>query len=78
MLAFVICHLTAHGLLIVSFERAEAALNVLMYPWRTWLGTGLLLTAFFVHYANALWSIYLRRDDVRGIIKKKIFAVLDL
>jgi adenylate cyclase len=61
MLAFVICHLTAHGLLIVSFERAEAALNVLMYPWRTWLGTGLLLTAFFVHYANALWSIYLRR-----------------
>ena len=25
MLAFVICHLTAHGLLIVSFERAEAA-----------------------------------------------------
>ena len=61
MLAFVICHLTAHGLLIVSFERAEAALNVLMYPWRTWLGTGLLLTAFLVHYANALWSIYLRR-----------------
>ena len=33
MLAFVICHLTAHGLLIVSFERAEATLNVLMYPW---------------------------------------------
>ncbi len=61
MLAFVVCHLTAHGLLIVSFERAEAALNILMYPWRTWVGTGLLLTAFFVHYANALWSIYLRR-----------------
>ena len=35
MLAFVVCHLTAHGLLIVSFERTEAALNVLMYPWRT-------------------------------------------
>jgi len=25
MLAFVVCHLTAHGLLIVSLERAEAA-----------------------------------------------------
>ena len=25
MLAFVVCHPTAHGLLIVSFERAEAA-----------------------------------------------------
>ncbi len=40
MLAFVICHLTAHCLLLVSFEDAEATRNVLMYPWRTWIGTG--------------------------------------
>jgi len=62
LLAFVIGHLTAHCLLLVSFEDAEATRNVLMYPWRTWLGTGILLTAFLVHYGNALWSIYIRRS----------------
>ena len=35
MLAFVVCHLTAHSFLLISFERAEAARNILMYPWRT-------------------------------------------
>jgi adenylate cyclase len=62
MLAFVICHLTAHCLLLVSFEDAEATRKVLMYPWRTWIGTGILLAAFLVHYGNALWSIYIRRS----------------
>jgi adenylate cyclase len=62
MLAFVICHLTAHCLLLVSFEDAETTRNVLMYPWRTWFGTAILVTAFFVHYGNALWSIYIRRS----------------
>jgi adenylate cyclase len=62
MLSFVICHLTAHCLLLISFESGDAARNILMYPWRTWIGTGLLLTALLVHYANALWSIYLRRS----------------
>jgi adenylate cyclase len=62
MLAFVICHLTAHCLLLVSFEDAEATRNVLMYPWRTWIGTAILATAFLVHYSNALWSIYIRRS----------------
>ncbi len=54
MLAFVICHLTAHCLLLVSFEDAEATRNVLMYPWRTWIGTGILIAAFLVHFGNAL------------------------
>ena len=62
MLAFVICHLTAHCLLLVSFEDAEATRNVLMYPWRTWIGTAILVTAFLVHFSNALWSIYIRRS----------------
>ena len=62
LLAFVVCHLTAHCLLLVSFEVAETTLTVLMYPWRTALGTGLLATAFLVHYGNALWSIYSRRS----------------
>jgi len=62
MLSFVICHLTAHCLLLVSFEDAEATRNFLMYPWRTWIGTAILTTAFLVHYSNALWSIYIRRS----------------
>lgn len=61
MLAFVVCHLTAHGFLPISFERAEAARNTLMYPWRTSIGTTVLVTALIVHYLNALWSIYVRR-----------------
>jgi adenylate cyclase len=62
MLAFVICHLTAHCFLLVSFEDAEATRAALMYPWRTWVGTSLLVAAFVVHYSNALWSIYIRRS----------------
>ena len=62
LLLFVVCHLTAHTLLLVSFERAEATLNILMYPWRTAIGTAILLSALLVHYLNALWSIYVRRS----------------
>jgi adenylate cyclase len=62
MFAFVICHLTAHCFLLVSFEDAEATRTALMYPWRTWVGTSLLVAAFVVHYSNALWSIYIRRS----------------
>jgi adenylate cyclase len=61
LLSFVICHLTAHCLLLVSFEDAEATRNALMYPWRTWIGTGILSAAFLIHFGNALWSIYIRR-----------------
>jgi adenylate cyclase len=62
LLSFVICHLTVHSLLLISFERAETARNILMYPWRTGIGTALLMSAALVHYTNALWSIYLRRS----------------
>jgi adenylate cyclase len=61
LLAFVICHLTAHGFLLISFDQAETALDILMAPWRTSAGTALLVAAALVHYANALWSIYIRR-----------------
>jgi adenylate cyclase len=61
LLAFVVCHLTAHSFLLVSFERAEAALDILMYPWRSVIGTAVLVSALLAHYSNALWSIYVRR-----------------
>jgi len=61
LLAFVLCHLTAHSFLLVSLGRAEAALDILMYPWRTAIGTAILFSALLTHYSNALWSIYVRR-----------------
>jgi adenylate cyclase len=61
MLAFVLCHLTAHSFLLISLSRAEVALDTLMYPWRTAIGTAILLSALLIHYLNALWSIYVRR-----------------
>jgi adenylate cyclase len=62
MLAFVICHLTAHSFLLVSLETAGKVLDFLMFPWRTLAGTVLLTAAFVVHFSNALWSIYIRRS----------------
>jgi adenylate cyclase len=62
LLAFVVCHLVAHSLLLVSIDRAGAALYILMYPWRTAIGSVILASALLVHYLNALWSIYERRS----------------
>jgi adenylate cyclase len=62
MLAFVVCHLTSHTFLLLSLDRAETANERLLGPWRTAIGTWLLMAAFLVHYANALWSIYVRRS----------------
>jgi adenylate cyclase len=62
LLSFVICHLTAHAFLIVSFDSANTAFDITMTAWRTWPGTALLLTALLVHYGNALWSIYARQS----------------
>jgi adenylate cyclase len=62
MLTFVTCHLTAHAFLLVSLEAAETARTILMWPWRNLVGTTVLIGAFLIHYANALWSIYARRS----------------
>jgi adenylate cyclase len=61
LLAFVFSHLTAHSFLLVSIERAGTALHLLMYPWRTTVGTTILVAALLTHFSNALWSIYVRR-----------------
>jgi adenylate cyclase len=62
LLAFVISHLSGHSLLLLSQPVAEEGLAALMRPWRTGAGTALLVSAFLVHYANALWSVYERRS----------------
>jgi hypothetical protein len=61
LLSFVVCHLVSHITLLISFPVANRVLTTLMEPWRSGPGTAILLTAAFVHYANALWSIYERR-----------------
>ena len=61
MLAYVVCHFANHICLLVSIPLADAAHHYLIDPWRSYVGTALLLTALFAHYANALWSIYVRR-----------------
>jgi adenylate cyclase len=61
LFSFVLCHLAGHSTLLVSRGYAEGVLAALMRPWRSDAGTALLLAAFFVHYGNALWSIYERR-----------------
>ena len=62
MLAFVICHLAAHAFLLVSIAAGDAALGILLAPWWTDIGMAALIAAAIVHYANALWSLYLRRS----------------
>jgi adenylate cyclase len=62
LLAFVLSHLTAHSFLLISFDRAGAALDILMYFWRTAIGTAILFLALLTHCLNALWSIYVRRS----------------
>jgi adenylate cyclase len=62
MLAFVICHLSAHSTLLISADFAQPVLLALMGPWRTVVGTVILSSALLVHYSNALWSIYVRRN----------------
>jgi adenylate cyclase len=64
MLAYVICHFGDHIMLLISIPFADDAHHVLIDPWRTAPGTALLLTALLTHYANALWSIYVRRSLV--------------
>jgi adenylate cyclase len=63
LLTFVVCHLAAHTLLLVSiYPVAQVTLLALMAPWSTIVGTAILASAALVHYSNALWSIYVRRS----------------
>src|SRR5262245_22781574 len=62
LFAFVTMHMLAHVVLLISFEWADAALALMMAPWRTIPGTVLLAVAFLAHYTNAIWAIYARRS----------------
>lgn len=62
MLAYVICHLGNHILLLISIPFAITAHHYLIDPWRSWAGTTILVAGALAHYGNALWSIYVRRS----------------
>ena len=48
------------GLIMLAFVVMHMTAHVT--PWRTTAGTALLAAALLAHYANALWSIYVRRS----------------
>jgi adenylate cyclase len=63
LFSFVVCHLAAHCLLLVSiYPVAQHTLIALMAPWQTAAGTATLASAALAHYCRALWSIYSRRS----------------
>ena len=62
LLAFVICHLTAHSLLLISIDTAEAGLENPDVSVADLDRHRAADPALLVHYGNALWSIYMRRS----------------
>jgi len=61
LLAFLTGHLLNHALGLISVEAMGQALFLSIAPWRTRIGTTLLLGALLVHVAVALRALYLRR-----------------
>lgn len=67
LFTFVTGHLLNHMLGLVSLAAMEAATAVFIDPWRTLLGTVLLVGAILVHAGNALWALWVRRNlKLRG------------
>jgi len=62
LFAFVLGHFINHALGIVSLDVMDAAREVFIDPWRTAPGTIILIGAFIVHTAIALWALWDRRE----------------
>jgi len=62
---FVLGHFFNHALGIVSIGVMDAAGAMLIDPWRTAPGTFILIGAFVVHTAVALWALWDRREFKR-------------
>lgn len=61
LFAFLVGHLLNHAAGLVSVRAMNDLLYLSIAPWRTRIGTALLLGALAVHLGVALWSIYSRR-----------------
>jgi adenylate cyclase len=58
LLGFLLAHLAAISLAIISLDALDEAWTFAIEPWRTTLGTIVLTTAFAVHLGIGLWSLY--------------------
>ena len=61
LFTYVTTHLVNHSLGLVSLDAMEAGRLWFLALWRNPLGAVALYSAFLVHIAMALWSIYRRR-----------------
>jgi len=61
LFAYVTTHLVNHALGLVSLDAMETGRAWFLGLWRNPLGAAALYSAFLVHIAMALWSIYRRR-----------------
>jgi adenylate cyclase len=62
LFVFVTGHLFNHTLGLVSLKAMEAARSIFIKPWRTVIGTVLLLGAGIVHVGVALGTLWVRRN----------------
>jgi len=65
LLIFVIGHFSNHALGIISLEAMEAGTRWFVDPWRTGLGTIILLSAFTTHASFALMALWTRTGSRR-------------
>lgn len=62
LFGFVLSHYLNHAVGLISLDAMQAANPVFLGPWYNPLGNGLLITAFFVHFAIGLRAVYRRRS----------------
>lgn len=62
LFAFVLCHFLNHAIGLISLDAMQAANPVFLGPWYNPVGNGLLVSAFLVHFAIGLRSVYRRRS----------------
>lgn len=59
---FVLGHFSNHALGLVSLELMNNTLAYTVEPWRTILGTVLILASLSIHAGLAVWALYARRS----------------
>lgn len=62
LFVFVLMHFSTHALGIISLKAMNSALSYTISPWRTNIGTALLLGALTTHALLASWALYKRRS----------------
>ncbi|HMK88743.1 MAG TPA: 2Fe-2S iron-sulfur cluster-binding protein, partial [Methylocystis sp.] len=62
MFAYVTCHLLSHATGLLFLDNIQAiGHDIILAPWRTSFGLGLLLTCFTLHLLLGLYALYRRR-----------------